>query len=201
MGHITMDNAENNETMMRELQRLFERQGIPFDSKDRRIRCYPHIINICVSHIVSSLTKVSDFDQDDDDSDEHEDEDGDEDGDGEFSDDGGYVGEEDEESDDEIAIGPQVEEAWLLNVKRNPVKLARTLVRTVRSSGQKREAFSKAVKVGNDTDALKGSDKKPITIQDKQLLKDVKHRWDSLYLMLRRLREMRQVCPMMPSLP
>jgi hypothetical protein len=58
MGHITMDNAENNATAMEELQELFKIDNIKFDHKDNRVGCYPHIINICVSHIVSSLSKA-----------------------------------------------------------------------------------------------------------------------------------------------
>lgn len=58
IGHITLDNAENHATAMAALQELLEEKGIMFDHKDNRIGCYPHIINICVSHIMSSLTKV-----------------------------------------------------------------------------------------------------------------------------------------------
>ena len=38
-----------------------------------------------------------------------------------------------------------------------------------------------------------GEDGNVIKLKDKQLIRDVKHRWDSLYLMLERLEEMRKV--------
>jgi hypothetical protein len=37
---------------MRELSQKLECRGIDFDPIDRRIPCFPHIINICVKHII-----------------------------------------------------------------------------------------------------------------------------------------------------
>src|ERR1700682_3100504 len=59
LGYITMDNATNNDTAMVELANLLQKKGISFDAKERRIHCYPHIINICVSHIVKSVAKLA----------------------------------------------------------------------------------------------------------------------------------------------
>jgi len=92
IGHIMLDNAENNATTMKELEDLLHKEGIKFDAKDNRISCYLHIINICISHIVSSLVKVgaNDLNDKDDES---------------FSDDKpndeGYNGEEEENIDEE----------------------------------------------------------------------------------------------------
>ena len=50
IGHLTMDNALNNIAAMRELAKLLEARDIQFDAVDCRIPCFPHIINICVTH-------------------------------------------------------------------------------------------------------------------------------------------------------
>src|SRR5712691_4249108 len=46
---------------MRELEVLLKRHDktIKFDHLNNRIRCYPHIINICSSHIIASSTRIS----------------------------------------------------------------------------------------------------------------------------------------------
>lgn len=63
IGHITLDNAENNATTMQELQSLLSEHkmatSINFDPLNHHVRCYTHIINICSSHIVTSMTSTS----------------------------------------------------------------------------------------------------------------------------------------------
>jgi hypothetical protein len=46
---------------MRELeaQLKLHDDDIKFDHLNNRIRCYPHIINICSSHIIASSTRIS----------------------------------------------------------------------------------------------------------------------------------------------
>src|SRR5258708_24553528 len=46
---------------MRELEALLKQHdnNIEFDHLNNRIRCYPHIINICSSHIIASSTCIS----------------------------------------------------------------------------------------------------------------------------------------------
>src|SRR5260221_7230700 len=46
---------------MQELEALLKRHdnNIEFDHLNNRIRCYPHIINICSSHIIASSTHIS----------------------------------------------------------------------------------------------------------------------------------------------
>ena len=57
-GHFTLDNAENNTKMMEHLEKLLVTRELPleFDAKDRRIMCFPHIINICVQHVVEEFS-------------------------------------------------------------------------------------------------------------------------------------------------
>jgi hypothetical protein len=174
---------------MQELQILLNDRDIEFDAKDNRIGCYPHIINICVSHIVSSCTKGKaadyqldtagfDFSDDDDDAEEDNEEEDDE-----------------EEDDEEDVINPQQYDLvkWFESLKRDPVKRARAVVRTVRSSGQRKEDFLKLIRLGNNMKSFKDENDNVILLKELQLLKDVRHRWDSLYTMLVRLEEQRQV--------
>jgi hypothetical protein len=43
---------------MRVLQVLLKLRDIPFDASDNRIMCFPHIINICVQHVVVRFTDL-----------------------------------------------------------------------------------------------------------------------------------------------
>jgi hypothetical protein len=52
MGYFTLDNATNNQTAMEELSELLAEDNIKFDEVDHRIMCFPHVINICVHHII-----------------------------------------------------------------------------------------------------------------------------------------------------
>ena len=115
-----MDNASNNDAAMTELEVILAEKNIKFDAREQRIRCYPHIINICVSHIVKSLGKVDDEVVDDevndggeegsiDDTDEENEE--------------GYISDTDDEDEkddeggetDKAIISKYVEEDALLN--------------------------------------------------------------------------------------
>jgi hypothetical protein len=58
VGHWTLDNASVNDTFMKELGVLLQARGIAFDSDDNRIMCFPHIINICVTHVIKSFTDI-----------------------------------------------------------------------------------------------------------------------------------------------
>jgi hypothetical protein len=56
VGHWTLDNAANNGTFIEELGKLLCAKGIVFDHIDRRVMCFPHVINICCEHIIASFT-------------------------------------------------------------------------------------------------------------------------------------------------
>jgi hypothetical protein len=83
--------------------------------------------------------------------------------------------------------------AWFKAVKQDPINKARQVVRKVRSSGQRREAFRMTISLGNKTQAFKDENGNIVQVNELQLLPDVKHRWDSLFLMLRRLKELKPV--------
>jgi hypothetical protein len=140
--------------MLSELANLLAEQNIDFNAIDRRIMCFPHVINICCQHVISKFTNV------------------------ELSD------STEEFSADEIPDRPHLqtlEEA----VGRDPIALGRNIVRTFRSSGQRRDSFLEAIRDGNAKEYFK--------VKELQLLRDMRTRWDSVYLMLQRLRELQPV--------
>ncbi|KIM84074.1 hypothetical protein PILCRDRAFT_68420, partial [Piloderma croceum F 1598] len=59
VGHWTLDNAANNGTFMVELAELLHAQDIPFDAEDRRIMCFPHIVNICCQHAIKKFMDIT----------------------------------------------------------------------------------------------------------------------------------------------
>jgi hypothetical protein len=55
-----LDNAANNQTCMKELSNLLEECQIEYDPIENRIPCFPHVINICVKHILDDYA-TADF--------------------------------------------------------------------------------------------------------------------------------------------
>jgi hypothetical protein len=175
---------------MRELQSLLrireaEQGGAHhFDHLKNRIRCYAHVINVCSGHVIaaaaptrpkSKKSKKSAKSRALDDSSDSDDE----------------LSNDDESSDDdEVPIYSNPDD-WLAGIKLNPLKRARKIVRWLRSSDQRREAFRAFIINGNDSKLFKKADK--CWVEPLQLLRDVKTRWDSVFLMLERLRELRPV--------
>jgi len=37
---------------MAALEALYRERNIPFDAQDRRIMCFPHVINIATQHVI-----------------------------------------------------------------------------------------------------------------------------------------------------
>jgi hypothetical protein len=76
----------------------------------------------------------------------------------------------------------------------DPIARGRNIVRVIRGSGTRRDAFDDAVKNSNEKGWFKVGQPPVVTkIKPQQLLRDVRTRWDSTYLMLNRLCEMRLV--------
>ena len=76
--------------------------------------------------------------------------------------------------------------------KRNPVALASQVVRAIRGSSNRREAFKAVIDNGNQKGWFKENGQ-TIQLKHLQLLRYVRTRWDSCFRMLSRLREMRPV--------
>jgi len=63
VGHFTLDNASNNETMMATLEGMFTQRDITFDAHDHCIMYFAHVINLCSGW---AILAASDRDADDD---------------------------------------------------------------------------------------------------------------------------------------
>ena len=178
---------------------------VDFHHTKHRVRCYAHIINICCSHIISSATSVSErylselevpidsnrvfCDDSDDDSDNDTDSVN------------GDVDPDDDVTELELdsafdPADPQLQK-WFAGIKRDPLKRARRMIRFLRASDQRRDGLRDFIRNGNKQKwfSQKTDDGKRTVVEVKevQLLRDVKTRWDSIYLMLERLRELRPV--------
>src|SRR5258707_1858066 len=201
-----LDNAENNAVAMQELQSLLAKRetaiGLNFDHLKHCVWCYAHIINICSSHIISSMTSVSkwylsdlkvpaDTDhmfctKDDDDLDD---------------------GDINSDADEDIAElqldgcydahGNADLEEWFAGIKHNPLRRAHRVIHLLHSSDLRKQNFCEFIQSGNEQKWFTKLDDngKHVTVQicKLQLLRDVKMRWDSVYMMLKRLRYLRPV--------
>jgi len=188
---------------MRELQsRLLEHETmatIDFSSSNNRIRCYAHIINICSAHIIASVTSskkrhLSGLGIPADGSGDGSDDDSDDEGDGNPA-----------HGIDELELAAECYDdqgnsnlrRWFSGLKHDPLKRARRIIRLIRSSDQRRQGFQDYIKDGNERGwfVAKGEDgdRTTIPVPQVELLRDVKTRWDSVYLMLQRLRQLRPV--------
>lgn len=78
-------------------------------------------------------------------------------------------------------------------IARDPISLARANVRFTRASSNRRLAFGNIIDQGN-RDGDFGTVKEPQhQIKNRQLLRDMEVRWDSTYMMVDRVLEMRPV--------
>jgi len=51
VGHFTLDNAANNGTMMKSLERMLRKCDVAFDAVDRKIMCFAHIVDLCSKRV------------------------------------------------------------------------------------------------------------------------------------------------------
>jgi hypothetical protein len=89
---------------------------------------------------------------------------------------------------------------WFASLRHDPLRHARRIICLLRSTGGNRDDFHKFIEDGNTNRwfSMKDNNGKHIIqeVPNLQLLQDVKTRWDSVYLMLERLRVL---CPVSPS--
>jgi hypothetical protein len=117
-----MDNLETNTKAMEELASLLSDREISFDAKDRRVMCFPHIINIICQHVIAKMSNFAPPEQDDDDGNET-----------------------DPVEDDTIVNAANTRQAVY---DRDPIARCRRIVVAIRSSGQRRERFESWIKTG-----------------------------------------------------
>lgn len=167
--------------MMQGISTLLKTRNMQYDASEHRISCMPHVINICVQHILKSVGGAA---QDPDDSDDEEED--------------GKPEEDNESEDDDFEVVPDPSrwgsQTYDQAAAGNPLKRLRTLIRTIRSSGQRRRAFQRCIAVGN----AEGHFPNPegdgmLSLPELELLRDVSTRWDSSYRMIDRSRALRPV--------
>lgn len=136
--------------------------------------CIPHVINICAQHAIKVLD------------------------DGEIDD-----AESDADDDLEAASTPAKPKGLLAKVGRS-FSLSiyilsshsleiRAIVRFIRASDQRIEAFEAIIENGNENDWWHDEQDKVIRLPVRKLLRDVRTRWDSTFQMLRRVYELKEV--------
>jgi hypothetical protein len=161
--------------MMREMEKILGNREIPFNAKDSRVMCFPHIINIAVQHVLAKMTSAPVLNSDSDASDT-------------------------DDQDDSINLesNPLADkrgrtQTFELAFAADPIGRCRKLVVKLRSSGQIKDDFNNWVKAGNEKNwfKIKG---KPVKLPHKEFLRDVPTKWDSSYQMIKRCIEMRPVC-------
>lgn len=184
-----MDNASNNSSFIQEIERIHQVEyDTVWDANEAQVACFPHTLNICVEQTIRALERLplgppnqdhSDKGGDNDDS--NDDGDSDSDDDDSDSDDDGDSGDGDQRS------------------VKSAIHKLRALVRGIRASDQRQTAFKDLISAGNsygwwreDSDVA-GEQGARIQITPKQLILDVRTRWSSTYLMLRRALELRDV--------
>ena len=191
-----MDNASNNDTFIASLEELLRRRDTIYDSSQHRIICFPHVVHICVTHVVKQFTKAPQEEPEDfsDAEDELE-------GLGdavlaaESLEDDVDSGES-EEALVNIPEGPPCDEArqtYEQALHRKPLDLVRRIVRAIRSSNQRWEFLKQLISDGNKNGRFKDASGKTTKVPLHHLLLDVKTRWDSTFLMIKRILAARSV--------
>lgn len=161
LGCVTLDNASNCNSMMGELVRMLEAIGIAFDIDGNRIRCFPHIVNLCVKAGLKCLTQPQQPQE------------------------STTCPAAPEGSDADInALEAEVDE-YSLVLLDDVVTEARNLVTACRASGQRREDFANTIREGNEASSF-GDE----PLREVVLLKDMDVRWSSTFLMIDRVLEL-----------
>lgn len=162
-----MDNASNNKTCLQELEVLLRARELEVDFRagDRLVSCFPHIIHICVTHVLKS-----------------------------FNDDEITTIIDSETWSDTFPDVEEEQDAYVEAVKADPIAMARTAIWAIRASGMRRDEFTDTIRTGNLKNWFKNTTGSVQQVPELELLRDVKTRWDSTYAMINRLRALRLVC-------
>ena len=178
-----MDNASNNSTFIQEIEKIhWVKYHVTWKADEAQVGCFPHTLNICTQRTVRALESLPLGPPASNAEDQINDSDGSDSGDGDNSDGDNSDGDGDDQRN-----------------KKSPIHKLRTLVRGIHASDQCQTAFKEIILAGNtygwwreDSD-VPGEQGATIQITPKQLILDVRTRWSSTYLMLRRALELRDV--------
>jgi hypothetical protein len=153
------------------LQFLERREITSFNARDNRIMCFPHTINIAVQHVLDkmSLFKAPESNNNNDAEDLTDAAD----------------------RDEDCGFGQTFEDACA----ETPITCLHKIVRAICFSGQHRNAFMTWIETSNRSGLFGLENNNPVHIQPKQLLQDVRTRWDSIYQMVKHCIKMRLVSP------
>src|SRR5258707_2636163 len=154
-----LNNTKNNTIAMQELQSLLAKHetavGLDFNHLKYHIQCYAHIINICSSHIISSMTSVSEWylsdlkvpadtdhmfcAEDDDDLDD------------------GNINSDADEDIAELRLdgcydahGNADLKEWFAGIKHDPLRHARRVIHLLHSSDLCKQNFCEFIQSGNE---------------------------------------------------
>ena len=169
--------------------------NIEFDHLNNRIRCYLHIINICLSHIIALSTRIpkqflktlktkSDSDliypniKGGSDSGDH-DGDSDDDDDNNNNNSSHLFTQKTDIPDlkldeEQLNTLDNKVQAWYRGLKCDPIKRAHRIVCIVCLLDQRRQAFKNVINTGNDSGWFMSCDNEVIELPDLELLRDVK---------------------------
>jgi hypothetical protein len=54
-----VDNAVNNDTMLKELSILLKDRNIKLDPVDRKVMCYGHVVDLASGHVIDGVTSTN----------------------------------------------------------------------------------------------------------------------------------------------
>ena len=190
-----MDNAKNNDKFIENLEEQLKQRDIIYDSSQHCIMCFPHVVHICVMHVIKQFTKSSQQGPDGFDDDETD----------ELVDLGEVLEaaertEEDSDSGEEdladVPEGPPWDESqqtYEQALRHKPLDLVRRIVHAIRASNQRWEFLRQVILDANKSGRFKDASGKPMKIPVHKLPLNVKTHWDSTYLMINRVLKARPV--------
>jgi hypothetical protein len=106
---------------MRKLEPLFKEREIPFDAKNNRINCFPHIINIVVQHVIKKISRSVAADADD-----------------------AFIFEKPRNAELNRVPPASFDDACA----SDPLSRVRKIIVAIRASGQRRDEFNNWIKMG-----------------------------------------------------
>ena len=56
VGHFTIDNTSNNNTMMQHLETMLIPCDIAFNTNNHRVMCFAYIVNLCSGKVIQAVS-------------------------------------------------------------------------------------------------------------------------------------------------